>query len=145
MSQAMRKAEREAFLAQPRFAIVSIAEAGRGPLAVPVWYLYEPGGDVRFWTAGSSHKARLLLLAGRASLVVQNPQPPYQYVSVEGPIARIEPVQFERDLRPLARRYLGPEAGERYLSSLGGPSASSGDLLVHLTPQHWIAQDVTLE
>src|SRR5258705_3896727 len=106
MSQSMPPAEREAFLAEPRVAILSIAEAGRGPLAVPVWYLYEPGGDVRIWTAGNSRKARLLLLAGRASLVVQNPQPPYAYVSVEGPISSMEPVQVERDLRPLALRYL---------------------------------------
>ncbi len=94
---------------------------------------------MRIWTAGASRKARLLLLAGRASLVVQNPQPPYQYVSVEGPITRLEPAQFERDLRPLAQRYLGA-AAERYLARLGGPSAASGDLLVHLTPQHWIAR-----
>jgi hypothetical protein len=145
MSSSMKPSEREAFLAEPRVAILSIAENGRGPLAVPVWYLYEPGGDVRVWTAGNSRKARLLLLAGRASLVVQNPQPPYRYVSVEGPVARLEPVQFERDLRPLAHHYLGVEAGERYLASLGGPTAGSGDLLVHLTPQHWIGQNVTLE
>ena len=139
MSSRMTPAEREAFLAEARVAILAIAEAGRGPLAVPVWYLYEPGGDARIWTAGASRKARLLLLAGRASLVVQNPQPPYQYVSVEGPIARIEPAQFERDVRPLAYRYLGA-AAERYLARLGGPGAGDGDLLVHLAPEHWIAR-----
>ena len=140
MSSAMTPAEREAFLAQPRVAILAIAEADRGPLAVPVWYLYAPGGAIRISTAGASRKARLLLLAGRASLVVQNPEPPYQYVSVEGPIERIEPAQLERDVRPLAYRYLGPEAGERYLASIGGPAAGAGDLIVHLTPQHWIAR-----
>ncbi len=138
MSPPMTRAEREAFLAQPRVATlrVSIAEAERGPLAVPVWYLYEPGGDVRVWTGGRSRKARLLLLAGRASLVVQNPQPPYQYVSVEGPITRLEPVQFERDLRPLAQRYLGAEAGERYLASLGGPAAVNATLQELLSGAH---------
>ena len=145
MSKPMTPAEREAFLAQPRVAILSIAEAGRGPLAVPVWYLYAPGGDVRVWTGGNSRKARLLLLAGRASLVVQNPHPPYQYVSVEGPITRLEPAQFERDLQALALRYLGPEVAARYLASLGGPAAGSGDLLVHLHPEHWLTQNVTLE
>src|SRR5258706_3676660 len=144
MSASMPPAEREAFLAEPRVAILAIHEAERGPLAVPVWYLYEPGGDVRIWTAGASRKARLLLLAGRASLVVQNPQPPYQYVSVEGPITRLEPAQFERDLRPLAHRYLDA-AAERYLARLGGSSAASGDLLVHLTPQHWIARHESVD
>ena len=38
MSLAMSRAEREAFLAATRVGIVSIAEEGRGPLAVPVWY-----------------------------------------------------------------------------------------------------------
>jgi hypothetical protein len=144
MSSRMTPAEREAFLAQPRVAILAIAEVARGPLAVPVWYLYAPGGEVRIWTGGASRKARLLLLAGRASLVVQNPQPPYQYVSVEGPITRLEPVQLERDLRPLAERYLGAEAAARYLARLG-PSAGDGDLLVHLTPEHWIARHESTE
>ncbi len=145
MSHLMTPAEREAFLAKPRVAILSIARADRGPLAVPVWYLYEPGGDVRFWTGGASHKVRRLLLAGRATLTAQNPTPPYGYVSVEGPITRLEPAQFERDLRPLAHRYLGAEGGERYLAGLGGPAAGSGDLLIHLRPEHWLARDVTLE
>ena len=144
MSHVMTQSEREAFLAEARVAILSIARADRGPLAVPVWYLYEPGGEVRFWTGGDSHKARLLLLAGRATLTVQNPAPPYGYVSVEGPITRLEPVQFERDLRPLAHRYLGAEAGERYLAGLGGPAAGSGDLLITMRPERWLARDVTL-
>ena len=135
MSRSLSAAEREAFLAEPRVAILSIAQADRGPLAVPVWYLYQPGGEVRIWTGGRSRKARLLLLAGRASLVVQNPVPPYQYVSVEGPITSMEPAQFERDLRPLA---------QRYLAGLGGPAAGDGDLLVHLRPEHWVSQEITL-
>ena len=43
MSSAMTKAEREAFLADVHVAVVSIPEAGRGPLTVPVWYGYDVG------------------------------------------------------------------------------------------------------
>jgi hypothetical protein len=136
----MTKAGREAFLAEPRVGILSVEEAGRGPLAVPVWYLYEPGSDVRVWSAATARKARALLLAGRASLVAQLPEPPYAYVSVEGPITRVEPVQYERDVRPLALRYLGAEAAERYLAGLGGPAAVGGDLLFHLAPERWLSQ-----
>ena len=32
----MTKAEREAFLAETRIAVITVAEAGRGPLAVPL-------------------------------------------------------------------------------------------------------------
>src|SRR5262249_55413944 len=77
MSLAMSRSEREAFLAETRVAIVSIAEAGHGPLTVPVWYRYEPGGDVWFATGATSRKARLLRLAARASLCVQTETPPY--------------------------------------------------------------------
>ncbi len=56
MSLTMSKAEREAFLAETHVAVISVAEEGRGPLAVPVWYAYKSGGDVQFVTAGTSRK-----------------------------------------------------------------------------------------
>jgi nitroimidazol reductase NimA-like FMN-containing flavoprotein (pyridoxamine 5'-phosphate oxidase superfamily) len=119
----MIRAEREAFLSQPMIAVISIPKAGRGPLSVPVWYYYEPGGDLCVWTGSQSHKARLLQDVKRISICVQDPMPPYKYVSVEGTF-NIEPVKFERDIRPMALRYYGPEAGEAYLASLGGDAGS---------------------
>ena len=51
MPRPMTEREREAFLAEPRTAIFSVAAAGgRPPLAVPIHYAYEPGGDVTFFT-----------------------------------------------------------------------------------------------
>ena len=55
----MSKGEREAFLAETRVAVISVTEEGRGPLTVPVWYHYAPGGVVRFVAGGASRKARL--------------------------------------------------------------------------------------
>jgi hypothetical protein len=46
MSLAMSRAEREAFLADTHVGVVSISEDRRGPLTVPVWYRYTPGGEV---------------------------------------------------------------------------------------------------
>src|SRR5262245_55053775 len=105
MSLAMSRAEREAFLAETRVGVVSISEAGRGPLAGPVWYSYEPGGEIRFVTGGESKKARLLRAAGRLTLCVQEQTAPYRYVSVEGP-ATIGRPDLERDIRRTALRYL---------------------------------------
>ena len=82
---AMDRDAREAFLARTHVAVMSVAEEGRGPLLVPIWYRYEPGGDVLVVTPKSSKKARLIRAAGRISLLVQTDVPPYQYVSVEGP------------------------------------------------------------
>jgi PPOX class probable F420-dependent enzyme len=139
MSLAMTRAEREAFLADTHVAIVSIAEDGRGPLAVPVWYRYTPGGDVRFATGPKSRKARLLERAGRASLCVQTETAPYRYVSVEGPTT-IEAVDFEADTREMAMRYLGPRAGTAYMRS-SYPNGTSDELLVRLKPERWLSVD----
>src|SRR5688572_26577232 len=100
----MTKDERERFLADVHIGIISIQEDGRGPLTVPVWYSYEPGGELRVITGRTSRKGRLLARAGRFSLCAQTEQPPYRYVSVEGPIVAIEPSDHERDLRPIAIR-----------------------------------------
>ena len=139
MSLAMTRAEREAFLAGTRVAIVSIAEAGRGPLTVPVWYRYEPGGELRFATGATSRKARLLEDTGRASLCVQTETPPYLYVSVEGPTTIAE-VDFERDTREMALRYLGPKMGESYLATTY-PDGVSHEVIVRLRPERWWSAD----
>lgn len=137
---AMTIEERQAFLAQPWVAILSVAEPGRGPLCMPVWYLYEPGGEVQIWTGPNTRKVRLLRAAGRISLCVQDPRPPYRYITVEGPV-QIEPVDYQRAVRPLAYRYFGPEQGEAYLASLGGQAGTADDLLVRLVPEHWQTVD----
>ena len=141
MSLAMTKEEREEFLAEVHVAIISIPESGRGPLTVPVWYAFVPSGEFHIWTGGNSRKARLLHEAGRFSLCVQEDTPPYKYVSVEGPVVAIEPIQLERDLRPLVYRYLGLEEGNRFIESLGGDSAGRGDILVRMEPERWLSED----
>ena len=111
MSLTMTKEEREAFLADVHVGVISVAEDGHGPLTVPIWYSYEPGGEVRIITARRSRKGKLLERAGRFSLCAQMETPPYKYVSVEGPIVTIEVADLERDRRPprapLSRRRAG--------------------------------------
>lgn len=136
----MTREEREAFLADTHVAVVSIAEPGRGPLAVPVWYGYEPGRDVRIVTAPSSRKAKLLRAAGRASLCAQTETPPYRYVMVEGPVSFAD-VDYERDVRQIALRYLGSEMGEMYLTATAGERERDGMVLVRLRPERWYTVD----
>ena len=71
MSLFMTKQEREAFLADVHVGVISIAEVGRGPLTVPIWYNYEPGGELRIMTGRESRKGNLLARAGRFSLCAQ--------------------------------------------------------------------------
>ena len=140
MSLAMSKQEREAFLAATRVGVVSIPEAGRGPTTVPVWYHYEPGGVIRFATGKDSKKAKLLKDAARMSICVQTETAPYSYVSVEGP-ASVGAADYERDIKEMAHRYLGPEMGEGYLA-LQHPDGTVGDgVLVTLQPERWWTVD----
>ena len=60
MSLAMTREEREAFLAEVHVGVVSIADPERGPLTVPIWYAYEPGGELRIVTDRDSRKGWLL-------------------------------------------------------------------------------------
>ena len=139
MSLAMTKEEREAFLADVHVGIISVAEDGYGPLAVPVWYSYAPGGEVQIITNRASRKGKLLERTGRFSLCAQTETPPfYKYVSVEGPIVAIEAADLERDRRPLARRYLGTELGDLYVEST---RVDAGNVLVRMRPERWFTVD----
>ena len=141
MSLTMSRSEREAFLAEVHVGVISIAEDGRGPLTVPIWYGYAPGGELWIVTERSSRKGRLLEQASRFSLVAQTETPPYRYVSVEGPIVGIAPTELARHERPLAHRYLGPEFGERYLEATGGADARGDNIVVRMRPERWLSVD----
>jgi nitroimidazol reductase NimA-like FMN-containing flavoprotein (pyridoxamine 5'-phosphate oxidase superfamily) len=138
MPPAMTKEEREAFLADLHVGVISIAEEGRGPLTVPIWYSYEPGGEIRIITARSSRKGKLLEQASRFSLCAQAETPPYRYVSVEGPIVAIEGADLERDRRPLAYRYFGAQLGDSYIENTRD---LVGNVLIRMRPERWLTVD----
>ena len=137
----MSRAEREAFLAAVRVGVISIADDGRGPLTVPIWYGYEPGGDLWLVTDRESRKGKLLLKADRFSLCAQTETPPYQYVSVEGPIVTLERAELERHTRVLAHRYLGKEGGDAYIKATGASDDSDTSIVVILRPERWLTVD----
>ena len=135
----MTPEEKQVFLADVHVGVVSVADGDRGPLTVPIWYDYEPGGDVIFITGRNSRKGRLMAKAGRMSLVAQTETAPYKYVTVEGPCT-LKSADRERDLRPMARRYLGEKGGDAYIATMaGGDGADS--VLVRLRPEHWLSVD----
>ena len=126
----MTESERSEFLAAVRVGVLAIEHPGHGPLALPIWYQWEDG-QVLIGMSGTSLKARLLRAAGRATVTVQTETPPYQYVSVEGPVT----VAAEsRDNLAMATRYLGPELGQWYADN--NPSTAD-TVLVRLTPETW--------
>jgi PPOX class probable F420-dependent enzyme len=136
MSVTMTREEREQFLVGVHVGVLSVASVdGGGPLAVPVWYAYQPGGTVNVITGGGTRKATAIRASGRFSLCAQDERPPYRYVTVEGPVTIEEVGQDER--LELARRYLGLEGGDAYVAA----NPAVGQVVFRMTPEHWSAVD----
>jgi len=53
----MTREERERLLAGVHVGVLSINQPGRGPLAMPLWYLYEPGGEIIIVTRPEARNA----------------------------------------------------------------------------------------
>jgi len=85
------------------------------------------------------------MMAFSGQTCAQTEQPPYKYVSIEGPVSAIGPSDVERDGRPIARRYLGPELGDRYVAATAGDRAAGGSILVRVRPERWLSVDYSKE
>lgn len=132
----MTRDEREKYLADPHVGVVAVERPGRAPLAVPVWYWYEPGGEVLIWTEDTSVKYRLIRDAGRFTVTVQDDQPPYKYVAAEGELTGIEPATDEF-VRKLSIRYLGEEQGNSFTDQWLAPTS----IVIRMRPTHWLSAD----
>ena len=133
--------ERQEFLAEPHVAALSVAAGpDRAPLVVPIWYAYEPGGDLWFHTPVGSRKAKLIDAAGRVSLLVDEAGERVRYVSVEGPVVRTEPGTADV-VRAMTARYLPPERVGGYVEFA---MAEHGEQVVyHVRPERWLSADLT--
>lgn len=132
----MTQAEREKFLAELHVGVLSIERADGPPLTVPIWYIYEPGGELWFLTEPDSLKGRLLHTCMRFSLCAQSESLPYKYVSVEG-TATISAADKELHSRPMAHRYLGVKEGDKYTER----DSDSTSVRVSTIPERWFSVD----
>jgi hypothetical protein len=131
--------DRELFLAEPHIAALSVsAGPDRGPVTVPVWYQYVPGGEPWVLIEAASRKARLIEAAGRFTLMVQRVVPTTRYVSVEGPVARTVP-ETDELLREITERYLPSADVPAYLELAG---TFGEQVAIYLRPQRWLSQDL---
>jgi hypothetical protein len=132
--------DRELFLAEPHIAALSVsAGQDRGPLTLPIWYQYAPGGEAWVLTEASSLKARLIEAAGRFTLLVERTMPTVRYVSVEGPVSRMVPGTGEM-LREITARYLPSEMVPAYIEFA---EAELGEqVAIYLRPQRWLTADL---
>ncbi|MER5938520.1 pyridoxamine 5'-phosphate oxidase family protein [Streptomyces sp. NPDC001928] len=137
---ALTREEREQFLAEPHIAALAVdAGQGRAPLTVPIWYQYEPGGDVWVMTGLDSRKNQLIQAAGRLSLMVDRVEPTIRYVSVEGPVVKTTPATIEQ-LREVSARYLPAEKVDGYVDFAWKNHGEQ--VVVHVRPERWVSSDL---
>lgn len=136
MSLAMSAPERQEFLAAPHVGVLAVERPGRAPLAVPVWYGYEPGGEVVVWSYPGV-KEQLIRAARRFTLTAQSEGWPYRYVSVEGPVVAIEaPVTLAAAVA-ISAHYLGEDEGRAFAEACHQPD----QVLVRMRPERWLSAD----
>ena len=140
-SIAMSKDEREAFLADVHVGVFSIPREGQGPLTCPVWYQYEPGGEIVVVTPADSRKAKLLRPGARVSFCVQQEEMPPKYVSVEGTVLSLDPADIDADVRPLTHRYLGKEVGDNYVDATRTGDQAQDEVVIRIRPERWLSAD----
>jgi nitroimidazol reductase NimA-like FMN-containing flavoprotein (pyridoxamine 5'-phosphate oxidase superfamily) len=138
---------REAFLASSHVAILSVAGAdGRPPLASPVFYHYEPGGDLTFFTntlGRKTRKADLIEAAGALTMTVQTEEMPYKYVTVEGAVVSTGPATPE-EMKKIAQRYMPAEYAEGFVQNeFAHPD--SAPMLYTVRPTKWFSSDLSEE
>jgi len=132
--------DRESFLAEPHIAALSVSAGdGRGPLTLPIWYQYTPGGEAWVLTEAASRKARLIEAAGRFTLMVERTMPTVRYVSVEGPVTRTVPMTDEL-LREITERYLPPDQVPAYLEF--ATTQLGEQIAIYLRPERWLTADL---
>jgi PPOX class probable F420-dependent enzyme len=128
--------QRRAFLLHgTRTGILATVRKDGRPHAAPIWFTLD-GDDVLFTTNTETVKGRNLRRAGRALLVVDEPTPPYDFVTIEGPVEISEDLdEMLHWATILGGRYMGAEEAEAF----GRRNAVHGELLVRLRPDKIVA------
>jgi hypothetical protein len=114
---------------------LSTVRADGSPHVTPVWFLLD-GDDVVFNTEKDGVKGRNLARDGRFALCVDQDQPPYAFVMLQGRTEISEdPDETLRWAGRLGARYMGEDRAEEYAARNGGP----GNLLVRARIEKVIA------
>ncbi|HEY3954496.1 MAG TPA: PPOX class F420-dependent oxidoreductase [Streptosporangiaceae bacterium] len=98
------------------------------PHVTPVWFALD-GDDIVLTTPSTGVKARVLRRSPSAALCVDDQQPPYSFVLIEGTAELSEdPAELRQWATVLGGRYMGADRAEEYGRRNGVP----GELLVRL-------------
>jgi PPOX class probable F420-dependent enzyme len=124
--------EWQRFIREPvRTGVLATTRTDGRPHAAPVWYDLDDDGTIVFNTGADTVKGHAVRRDGRATLCVQDDQPPFSFVTIEGTtIWSDELAEVRAWATRIGARYMGAERGEEYGARNGVP----GELVVRLAP-----------
>jgi PPOX class probable F420-dependent enzyme len=136
--QPMSHERRRAFLLEgTRTGHLATTRADGSAHVAPIWFVLD-GDDVLFTTGADTVKGRNLRRDPRAQLSVDQPEPPFAFVTVSGHAELIDdPGELLRWARPIAARYMGEDQADAFARR----NAVPGELLVRLHPERIVAAD----
>jgi len=115
---------------------LATVRADGSPHVKPIWFVLD-GDDFLFTTSESSVTGRTLRRDPRISLLVDDEEPPFAYVLIEGEAALDPgPGQLREWATRIGGRYMGDDRAEEFGARNGVP----GELLVRVTPTKVLAR-----
>lgn len=136
MQEMSRREWRSFMLDRPRTAKLATVRADGRPHVAPIWFDLD-GEDLLFTTGESTVKGRNIRRDPRVSLCVDDEEPPFAFVIVEGEAEIVDdPEELLRWATRIGGRYMGEELAEAY----GRRNAVPGELLVRVAPTRVVAR-----
>jgi PPOX class probable F420-dependent enzyme len=115
-------------------ALATVRPDGR-PHVAPIWFTLDCD-DLLFNTGENTVKGANLQRDGRVALMVDDEEPPFAFVSIEGDVSLSDDLDTMRYWATrIAARYMGEDQAEAY----GKRNAVPGELLVRVRPTKIVA------
>jgi PPOX class probable F420-dependent enzyme len=107
---------------------IGVTRKDGSPHVTPVWFVLD-GDDLLFTTHGEALKGRVLRREPRVSICVDDQEPPFSYVMVQGEASISEDLaELRRWATAIGARYMGAGRGEEFGARNGVP----GEYLVRV-------------
>jgi len=132
----MTQDETRAFLLEgTRTAALATVRPDGRPHVAPIWFTLDCD-DLLFNTGENTVKGANLQRDGRVALMVDDEEPPFAFVSIEGDVSLSDDLDTMRYWATrIAARYMGEDQAEAY----GKRNAVPGELLVRVHPAKIVA------
>ncbi len=122
----------EQFLKRTLVAVIGTIDAHGRPRTAPIWYHWEDGAAYMF-TDRSTLKWRNILRNPQASLCIDDRNPPYKLVSMDGPVEEVDRSVYQL-IKGMALRYYGEKEGQAFADNY--KDEPENVVAFKLTPRH---------